>query len=80
MFGLGFILIGVLILLRAYGFLTSVSDPIFWGVGLIVVGIIVFAGRSMRRQRRREWIAQRRAERVGKATDRNQKSGGDGTQ
>lgn len=61
MFGIGLILVGILILLRSYGFLRSVSDPAFWGVAFILIGILIMACHAMRRQRRREWIAQNRA-------------------
>jgi hypothetical protein len=63
MFGLGFILIGIVILLQAAGVFGNLSPALVWGITFILIGIIIASRSSMRRKRRAEWMAKRREKR-----------------
>lgn len=65
MFGIGFIIIGIIVLLQTAGFLTGISGGVVWGVAFILIGIMMIARRSMRRERRRKWMIKNRVHREG---------------
>ncbi|HEX4104506.1 MAG TPA: hypothetical protein VHZ04_03490 [Candidatus Paceibacterota bacterium] len=58
MFGLIFIIIGVLVLLQYYGVVGAFSGLV-WGIIFIAAGLLIFARRMARRRRRTEWMARR---------------------
>jgi hypothetical protein len=59
MFGIGFIIIGIILLLQAAGIFGAISPGIVWGIVFIVIGIGIASRHSMRRKRRHEWMAKR---------------------
>jgi hypothetical protein len=59
MFGIGFIIIGILVLLQTFGVFGAISPGIIWGIAFIVIGLMMASRRSMRRNRRQEWMAKR---------------------
>jgi hypothetical protein len=63
MFGIIFIVIGIIILLQAYGVFGALSSGIIWGVAFIIIGITLALRRSARRNRRAEWLAEHRRKR-----------------
>ena len=58
MFGIGLIIIGVVILLQVAGLLPA--SGIVWGIVLILIGVMMVIRRSIRRNRRRQWMMEHR--------------------
>ena len=64
MFGIGLIIIGIIVLLETFGVLTGNVAGIVWGVALIAIGIAMFVRRAHRRERRMRWMEEHRRVRV----------------
>ena len=65
MFGVGLIIVGIIILLETFGIISGVPAGIVWGVALIALGIMILVRRSVRHQRRMKWIVERREKKQG---------------
>lgn len=62
MFGIGFIIFGLLVLFHAFGYFGQGSGSTIWGIILIVIGIALGLAQLSRRERRARWIAKWRSE------------------
>lgn len=60
MFGIAFIIVGIIILLQALGYLGSISAGVVWGIAFIVIGISFALRHAARHKRWEERRAKRR--------------------
>lgn len=60
MFGIGLIIVGIIVLLETFSVISGFPAGIVWGVALIGIGIMSMARRSMGAKRRARWMADRR--------------------
>jgi hypothetical protein len=56
MFGIAFIIVGVIVLLQTLGVFGTLSGGIIWGTAFVLIGILMMFRQSMRHKRRTEWL------------------------